>query len=169
MTKGLLQSIRHRNTLYKWYLRNPSDQNASVYKSYRNLLTGLIRKTKSKYFHNEFLLNKSNINRTWKTINSLLNKSKPSENSVFNLNGKTVTEPTTISNSFNNFFTSIGPSLANRIPDTQTDYLSISTIHLLTPCISIPPRRMKFVTLLNHSKITKQLVWMNTVRESSNT
>ena len=59
------------------YLRNPSDQNAYVYKNYRNLLTGLIRKAKSQYFHDKFVLNKSNVNRTWQTINSLLNKSKP--------------------------------------------------------------------------------------------
>ena len=112
MTNGLLRSIRHRSKLYKQYLRNPTDQNELIYKNYRNVLTKLIRNAKSRYFHDIFSLNKSNICRTWKTINSLLKKGKPAENGVFKQNGNTITEPKVISNSFNNFFTNVGPLLA---------------------------------------------------------
>ena len=57
----LLQSIRHKNKLYKMYLRNPSDQNAHVYKNHCNLLTRFVKQYPSISMTNLYLINLMSI------------------------------------------------------------------------------------------------------------
>ena len=64
-----------------------------------------------------FSKHQNDIKKTWATINSILNKKhgKCQLSNFFKVNGISVTDPKTISNSFNNFFTNIGPTFANKI------------------------------------------------------
>ena len=50
VTKGLLKSINKKNKLYKQYLRHPSQVNLNKFKTFKNKLTMLLRKSKRKYF-----------------------------------------------------------------------------------------------------------------------
>ena len=50
MTKGILKSIQNKNKLYKEYLQNPNENQGIKFKTYRNKLNNLIRKSKREYF-----------------------------------------------------------------------------------------------------------------------
>ena len=69
-----------------------------------------------------------NMKKTWKGIREIINtKSSMSCISHIYHNGQTITEPITIANTFNNFFTSIGQSINDSIPQTIINPLSYLT------------------------------------------
>ena len=76
VTKGLLKSINKKNNLYKKYLKNPSDRNLQSFKTYRNKLNMLIRKSKRRHYFKQFQKSKSNMKKTWQQINKVIGRGK---------------------------------------------------------------------------------------------
>ena len=131
ITKGILKSIQTRNRLFKQHLRNPTDANLKAYRTYRNKLTKLIRTSRKLYFSDKINKAGSNTNATWKVIKEVMGtKTDPPPTDNITLNGTKIDQPNQCANSFNSFFTNIGPELARKItsPDTHfTNYLSKRT------------------------------------------
>ena len=132
ITKGLLCSINTKNKLYKQYLRCPSIVNHQLFKTFRNKLHGLLRKSKRLYFFKKFEQIKGNMRQTWKTINNVLGRAqKQGLSNQFKRNtGTIITDPTVISNEFNDFFVNVGPALASQIHNTGKNYYD----YLNSPC-----------------------------------
>ena len=60
------------------------------------------------------------MSKTWKLLHSMLfRKKKVAKFSEMLVNNELISDPSTIANKFNEFFTNIGPSLANKIPVTN--------------------------------------------------
>ena len=77
-------------------------------------------------------LNKGNLKETWKLLNSIINTKKKTMQvgNEFENKGESITGDEYIANGFNNYFVNVGPSLADNIPATDTQfsqYLSAST------------------------------------------
>ena len=125
ITQSIINSINHKNRLYRCFLRNPTDINAHTYKVYCNHLTAVIRSVKKKYYAHKLDANKSNIKNVWREINNILG-SKRKEDPPESLSDGTsnFTTPDDISESFNTYFSNIGASLANKIPSTDTSFSS---------------------------------------------
>ena len=68
ITKGILKSIKKRNTFYKTSLKDPSQANINKYKQYRNKLTSIIKTSKQMYFSNKFEHSRGNMSATWKIL-----------------------------------------------------------------------------------------------------
>ena len=84
MAQGLLRSIKRKNKLYRQYLLNPSAQNESFYKHYKNKLNHSLRIAKRLYYEKKLDATKSNIRGTWRILNEIVkNKKKTKLNSVF--------------------------------------------------------------------------------------
>ncbi len=124
ITKGLLRSINKKNKLYKQYLKNPSENLLQTFKTYKNKLQMLIRKSKRKYYYSKFESAKSNMKETWETINNVLGKQKKQilQDKFKNDQNNTLTDSKDISNCFNDFFVEIGPKLAANIQSTGKKY-----------------------------------------------
>ena len=61
---------------------------------------------------------------TWKLLNEVIiknNKKRPLPCS-FKSNGRTISDPLEIANDFCNYFTNVGPTLANRIQTTNSSF-----------------------------------------------
>ena len=71
---GLLKSVKHKNKLYRKYIRFPLIENESQYKTYKNKLNHSIRIAKRLYYEQQLTISKSNIKTTWKILNKILNK-----------------------------------------------------------------------------------------------
>ena len=101
------------------------------YKSYRNLLSTLMKQSKEVYCTNNFESNWNNIKNAWKgikTIISIKNITAAVSHSI-EFNNKTITDPTAMSNVFDNYFTSLATTANFNIkfsPTHYTDYLSYS-------------------------------------------
>ena len=127
MTRGLLKSMKIRNSLFlkMKHETNPEKRNdlQMKYKQYRNTLNQLIRRAKKIYWENSFKDSERDMKATWQKINKVLNRSKntPKSPESFKHENTHYTNPLTISNGFNNFFTNIGPHLAQNIPVTHAD------------------------------------------------
>ena len=122
------------------------------------------------YYQNQFEKYKSDIRKTWATINELI--TKKSKNSDFPAhffsNDRIITGDQDIANCFNNFFTNFGPNLAKEIPTppnkAYTDFLreritfsfqfsTVSTDHLLKIITKLKPK-----TSSGHDKISTILL-----------
>ena len=67
--------------------------------------------------------NKNNLTKTWNIISDLIHSKNKSRNiaSVFH-RGKNVTDSLEMANAFNEFFTNIGPNLAEKIPPSNVSF-----------------------------------------------
>jgi hypothetical protein len=61
-SKGLLTFVKHKNTLYKKFVRKPTSATEKMYKKYKNKLTRLLRITKHIYYEMQLQSVKSDIN-----------------------------------------------------------------------------------------------------------
>ena len=132
ISKGLLTSINTKNKLYKHYLRCPNDSNHQKFKTFRNKLHGLIRKSKRSYYFKKFERDKNNMRQTWKTINCVIGRAQKTSLShqYKRKSGTIITDPTIIANEFNDFFVNVGPTLASQINNSGKNYYE----YLSAPC-----------------------------------
>ena len=119
LSEGLKQSIRNKNKLYIHMLKMRTATNEMKYKRYRNKLTHVLKWAERKYYADILEKNRSNLKQTWVILKSIINKNKSSRiQQKFKSNeGSTTTEKSVINEKFNDFFISIGPSLARKIPE----------------------------------------------------
>ena len=118
---GLFTSIKNKSVLYKKFLNNPSETNKHSYKQYKNKLSNLLRIAKKKYYDHKFDIAKGNLRETWKVLNNVINKKtiKAKLPSVFTEGNIQISNPYEIANKFCNFFTNVGSSLANKLPQSN--------------------------------------------------
>lgn len=135
ITFGIIRSIRYRDKLYTSLKREIINTEAyyikkTNLKTYNCILRQCIRSAKKGYYYNCFENTKNDIKGTWKNINCLLNRNNDKKDlpKSFLVNGNYISENLEIANNFNQYFTNIGPSLANNIrtscESTFKDYLN---------------------------------------------
>ena len=133
ITNGLLRSILTRDNLYRrWKSKHPDSilysRLQEEFNNYSCHVNQLIRVAKTDYYQREFEKFKGDIKKTWRMINSILNRNRKVNNFpsyIIGPNGK-ITDKQLIVNELNNYFCNIGQVLANKIPTSKrpyTDYL----------------------------------------------
>ena len=120
ITSAIKKSIKTKNKLYRLKLKNPSNATfARDYKIYRNKLTHVKEHAKRLYYNQLIQENMHNSQKVWKTINEILNKVPKRNNlrihQILDNKGVIHTDPPAISNTFNNYFAEVGPSMAKDI------------------------------------------------------
>lgn len=122
MSRGLLISSRKASQMYsKCITLNKSNPIYKRYISYRNTLNNLKRKSKHLYYKELFQQLRHDMKKTWKTINSMIGKTNDKSNTsqIFKHGNATISGLNEISNGFCEYFTNVGPSLANKIPNAK--------------------------------------------------
>ena len=138
--------------MHTMVILHPDDQLLRVkYKKLRNELTSLLRNSEINHYSDELELHKSDLHKTWGIMKTIIGKdSNNSKSSLkFQVNGKCITDSLEIANSFNNFFVSVGPKLAQNIIST------VNPMSYVTPCnnsIVIPP-----ITIAEVSQVISSL------------
>ena len=122
ISNGIVKSISFRDKLYKRLrMTNQDTQEYLTLKTnlhtYNTILKTSIRNAKMKYYQSCFNRYKSDMRKTWGTINNILNKIKSKKKfpEYFIENGQAVKDKITIADKFNLYFTNIGPKLAKQI------------------------------------------------------
>ena len=84
----------------------------------RNIVSRKILKSKRDHHKSYFETHNNNIKKTWEGIKKIVNIKKPTDFSIsqLNLRGKIIDDPSEITNSFNNFFASVGPETEKSVP-----------------------------------------------------
>ena len=125
LSYGLKKSIKTKNKLYVKSIKSPSLTNLKIYKTYRNKLNSLLRKAEREHYDKLLTQHKSNLSKSWKIVKDVINKNKQKTiPNTFIINNKENTDPSSISNHFNEFFANIGTNLAKNILDIDKDATS---------------------------------------------
>ena len=110
----------------------------------RNRVNYEIKASKNRYFSHNLEINKGNSKKTWKLLNSLMNKptTATSVNEI-KKDSDIIIDRKCIAVTFNNLFVEVGPELARDIPQTHIDYTNFLTQsscnfnfkHISTGCV----------------------------------
>ena len=125
MTGALLKSSRTKSKLYLKYLKNPNSINKSNFTAYRNKFKSLRLKAERNYYETEFNKHSLNLKKTWTIIRSILRPglNQPEIDSLM-IDGMKVDNPQIMADKFNDYFTNIGRTLADRIPKADHSFRS---------------------------------------------
>ena len=122
MTHGIMRSIAYRDKMYiklKSLKINDIEYpaNKANFTTYNNILKKTIRAAKKQYYENCFHKFKSDVKKTWSTINDIIGKTKKASDfpRYFLINGQQIDDNLTIAEEFNQFFVNVGPKLAESI------------------------------------------------------
>ena len=126
ITKGILNSIKFRDKLYKkTRLTDPGSIKYETLhenlKAFNSILQRNINQAKKSYYDDKFKRYITNMKKTWTTINEILSKSNNKKEfpSYFTMKDKKISDKQDIANQFNTFFANIGPDLSKKIPRHQ--------------------------------------------------
>ena len=157
ITKGLLKSINNKNKLYKHYIKNPTEVKLQKFKTYKNKLNMLIRKSKRMYYFTKFEKSKNNMRETWKEINYIIGKGKKqsSQCKFRDDSGNVITDPQNIADQFNNFFVNVGPKLASDIQNSGKNYHEYLHERVPSSMFMNPIDEMEMVKIINKLKPNK--------------
>ena len=125
MTEGLRTSIKYKNILYKRYIKNHSENDFTIYKTYRNKLHHVLHYAERQHFQDLISYDKNNLKKTWTIMKNIINKKKSSKKADYFIhNNRKVTDNNEIGSLFNDFFANVGQSLANKIPEAKRSAIS---------------------------------------------
>ena len=117
ITNGILNSISRKNKLYNKYSKTKDElmkqQVFDEYKSLRNIVNELLRKSKKSYYESFFVEHNNNIKKVWQGIKELVNIKTKNFNipTCIELNNDSTTDPIIICNSFNDYFVNIADNI----------------------------------------------------------
>ena len=124
MTSGLLKCSQKQKLLYKRHIENPNNQQKlEKYRSYRNKLQQILRKTKENYYRDKCIEHKQNISKLWKVINRITHKTNDKSGIIdyLKIGNIEIYDTKLITEEFAKHFSTVGKKYANQI---QTSNLS---------------------------------------------
>ena len=122
-TKKLRKLCKKRWTLYKQFIKNPTEYREKKYKKYRNMVTYELRRAKQDYYKEKFSGAIGDIKKTWNIIGGILSKKKKSLN-IQNIlyNNHSVSDKPTMCQIFNDYFVNIGYNLTKDLQSSSNDF-----------------------------------------------
>ena len=128
MTTGLLISRSTKLKLHKVALTDNAPFNWIQYRTYRNIFNKTVKLSKKIHYQNNIERNAKNPKKTWNILRELTTGKKATVPiDKIKIDGKIITDPTSIAENFNNFFTRVGRDIADAVEPTSgspTDYLT---------------------------------------------
>ena len=113
-----------RDKLKKQAIRSKSDVLMQSYRDIRNKVNKMNGELKREYFTHKIASCESDLKKTWRTINNVLNKkSKTTNIASLNVDGIHISTNADIAESMNNFFCTIGQTLSDKIVQTRNPLL----------------------------------------------
>ena len=131
MTNSLRTKIAEKNKLGLKSIKNPDIIELNrLYKRKRNQLISELRNTEIIYYINQLEIHKNDSKKSWKIFKNIIGKDSLSSKRKlkFTINNETVNDSQIIATEFNNFFTSIGPALADKITCSVDPISYVDTI-----------------------------------------
>ena len=126
ITRGLLTSLKKQKRLYKHSLVVKTVETKTRYINYRNLLKRLIRKSKYTYLHDKCTEYRQDSRKLWTLINKIIGKENNKSHVIESIKSANIprTDPYSITNTFNEFFSTVGKIYADRQKVTSTETTS---------------------------------------------
>lgn len=123
ITKGLQKSIKIRDKLRKNGMENRSGPSYSLYKKYRNMITHTKNISFNSYYIDKFSQIIGDKKREWEYVNEITNYKKRKKTEITILRdeeGNEHRDDNSISNCLNNYFNTIGETMATKSRNSNT-------------------------------------------------
>lgn len=123
ITTELKRTIKLKNSLYRRYKRRPTVFNEISYKNTRNRLRRDIAIAKRVYYQGLIEQNQNHMKKLWQVLRELTGvKSRASSSTTgeFVVDGEPTRNKKLIADSFNEYFVDVGPSLAAKVPQSNS-------------------------------------------------
>ena len=120
ITFNVINKINEKNNMLKKYMNcKNSAQKTELYdkfKDLKNQITEMTRTAKKSFYNDYFTRNKNNLKKIWKGIKEIINiKSKNYDYpTCLQVGDNNITDPIVISNTFNDYFTSIASEILKK-------------------------------------------------------
>ena len=126
LTEGLKKCIKLKNKMYVRNKRFPTRNMNIAYKQYKNKLNSILENAERDHYDKLFDTHKNNIKKSWEIISEIINNKSSSKGkkATFHASNGGPLSDGEVADQFNNFFVNVGPTLANKIPNTSVDPLS---------------------------------------------
>lgn len=164
ITKGLTNSAKNKNRLYKTWIKNKQLSDFEKYRDYKKEFNKLKKLAIDLYYKNIFQQHAKDTKKVWKALNQLCsfsknnNRQKRNTISSINMDNKTLDNPQSIVEGLNQHFTEIGNKIAKDIPTATTSY----TQYLPSPSLG------SFVWEdINDREVYKELMKLKSNKKSS--
>ena len=118
INKKLKNEIKVRDNLFLLYKHIPTQKNRDNNKKYKNINLSNQRKAERDFYREQFDLHQTDLKKSWKVIKNIIGKDDNrscTQHNDFLLNNQYISDDTIIANAFNNYFISVGRSLAKNI------------------------------------------------------
>ena len=92
------------------------------YKTYRNLLSTVIKNAKIVYYSNKLKINSSDPKKFWRTIKEATNDNKYQHNNIHDVissDGAIISDKKLIATEFNNYFSKIGNEISSAVNNVE--------------------------------------------------
>jgi hypothetical protein len=120
LTNGIKTSIKIKNKLFYISKKYPTVHNINKYRFYKRRVQGIIQNAEKEYYEHNLRINQCNMKKSWMLIKQAINKKcTKSISQEFVINGNLTSNCQIIADSFNKFYTNIGPDLARSIPQSN--------------------------------------------------
>ena len=122
ISKGLKKSSKTKQRLYIKFLKTKTLEDESKYKNYKSLFEKLRKKAKIAYYSKLLHKYKTDSKWTWQVMKEITGKQKTKSNLLpreIKVDKTIIQNPQEIAKELNNFFTSVGPTSAGKILDTE--------------------------------------------------
>ena len=155
MTPGLLKCNQKQKLLYKRHLADPNhQQKLEKYKTYRNKLQQILRKTKENYYKNKCKEYKRNLSKLWKVINKITHKMNDKSSAIEYLRIDNIDyyETRIISEEFAKHFATVGNKYASKIktPHHSFHYYLKQIPHNLKTMYMTPTTKVEIEKLIDN-------------------
>ena len=165
ITKGLKKSSRIKNNLYRKWLISQSPDDESEYKSYKKIFKKVAQDAATSYYKNMFNTKTNSVKQLWKNLNTICSfkkndKTKRNVISKLNVDNDYITKPEDISNSMNNYFSTVGSKLVNNLINNNptfnnNDYKSYCSTSIKDSIFLTPVTRTEVYLLIDKLNISK--------------
>ena len=126
ITKGLLKSISTKRSLFKQFKNDKfKNKESDAYKKYKfhNDQVNKLKKISLKIHCQKFFKeNIANSRKAWRGINTLLNRNRKQQNTIYLEENGLISDPKKVANKFNDFFLNIAEKLSKKIVNKNTKY-----------------------------------------------
>ncbi len=126
ITPGIRISSNTKNKIFRQLLVKKNDNLRSKYKMYKKILYKVCREAEANYFSSLLIDTKNSVKKLWDILGPMIkpDKSRKNKNFINKLvfGDKVITDDTSIANTFNEYFVSIGHNLASQIPPNAKHY-----------------------------------------------
>jgi hypothetical protein len=130
ITRGILKSMRSRDQLYKEFVkeRDITKKNNlhTAYKTSRNHIITLIRRSRNSFYASYFEEHKTNAKKTWEGIREVINVSKKNKTMPTKLvkSDAEIVGDKNMAGAYNEFFVNIGNMVEQKIPISEKSFSS---------------------------------------------